>query len=113
MCLWRFAPHLGYFSGPLEMRIPDYAGNSMSITFGNLVVNPAAGLVAPDFEYGRILQLTGRAQVVFDSDDPVNASGGTHRSLVFHMNEWPELALPAGVKSELLDHSPFNPKIAE
>jgi len=113
------ASHRGGNPGFIEVldaktvRIPDYAGNSMFNTLGNLVVNPAAGLVVPDFEHGRILQLTGRAEAVFNGDDPVNATGGTHRFLVFHMDEWLELALPTGVKSELLDHSPFNPKIAK
>lgn len=110
------ASHRGGNPGFIEVadgetvRIPDYAGNSMFNTFGNLVVNPAAGLAVPDFEQGRVLQLTGRAEVVFNGNDPVNATGGTHRFLVFHVDEWLELGLPAGVKSELLDYSPFNPK---
>jgi hypothetical protein len=61
------ASHRGGNPGFIEVldgetvRIPDYAGNSMFNTFGNLVVNPAAGLVVPDFEHGRALQLTPRA----------------------------------------------------
>jgi hypothetical protein len=113
------ASHRGGNPGFIEVlnretvRIPDYAGNSMFNTFGNLVVDPSAGLVVPDFENGRFLQLTGRAEIVFNGDDPVNATGGTHRFLVFHIDEWLQPVLPPGVKSELLDHSPFNPKVAQ
>jgi hypothetical protein len=92
------------------LRIPDYVGNSMFNTLGNLVVDPAAGLVVPDFEHGRALQLTGRAEVLLNSDDPIDATGGTHRFLVFHTDAWLQLAPPAAVKTELLDYSPFNPR---
>lgn len=111
------ASHRGGTAGFIEvldgetLRIPDYAGNSMFNTFGNLVVNPAAGLVAPDFERGRALLMTGRAEVLFNGNDPIDATGGTHRFLVFHIDEWLQLALPAAVKTEFVDYSPFNPPV--
>jgi hypothetical protein len=110
------ASHRGGNPGFIEvldgetLRIPDYAGNSMFNTFGNLVVDPAAGLVVPDFEHGRALLLTGRAEILFNGDDPIDATGGTHRFLVFHMEGWLQLTLPAAVKSEFIDYSPFNPR---
>jgi predicted pyridoxine 5'-phosphate oxidase superfamily flavin-nucleotide-binding protein len=48
------------------LRVPDYAGNSMFNTLGNLHLNPQAGLLFVDFEHGRTLQLTGRATIRFD-----------------------------------------------
>jgi hypothetical protein len=30
---------------------------------------------------------------------------------VFHIDGWLQLALPAVVKTELLDYSPFNPRV--
>jgi hypothetical protein len=111
------ASHRGGNPGFIEvldgetLRIPDYAGNSMFNTFGNLVVDPAAGLVVPDVEHGRALLLTGRAEVLFNGDDPFDATGGTHRFLVFRMEEWLQLALPSVVRTELLDYSPFNPPV--
>jgi predicted pyridoxine 5'-phosphate oxidase superfamily flavin-nucleotide-binding protein len=108
------ASHRGGKPGFIEvldretLRIPDYAGNSMFNTFGNLAVDPAAGLVVPDFEHGRALLLTGRAEVLFNGDDPVEATGGTHRFLVFHLEEWLQLPLPA--TAEFVDYSPFNPR---
>src|SRR5262245_23386459 len=47
------------------LRIPDFAGNSMFNTFGNLLRDPRAGLVFVDFEGGDVLQLVGRATLEF------------------------------------------------
>jgi uncharacterized protein len=52
--------HVGE-DGSLEW--PDYQGNTMFNTLGNLVVDPRAGLLFVDFETGGTLQLTGRAEI--------------------------------------------------
>lgn len=46
-----------------RIAFPDYNGNSMFNTLGNLTVNPHAGLLFIDFDSGRTLQLTGRASI--------------------------------------------------
>ncbi|HTU58880.1 MAG TPA: pyridoxamine 5'-phosphate oxidase family protein, partial [Polyangiales bacterium] len=46
--------------------LPDFYGNFMFNTFGNLEVNPRAGFVACDFENGDVLSLTGTARVLWD-----------------------------------------------
>jgi uncharacterized protein len=46
--------------------LPDYRGNFLFNTIGNLAVNPRAGLLVPDFETGSLLSLTGEAQVVWE-----------------------------------------------
>lgn len=43
------------------LSFPDYAGNNMFNTLGNLAVDPRVGLVFPDLETGDVLQLTGTA----------------------------------------------------
>jgi predicted pyridoxine 5'-phosphate oxidase superfamily flavin-nucleotide-binding protein len=50
-------------AGPNTLRIPDYAGNMMFNTLGNLAVHPEGGLLLVDFESGDTLQLTGRATI--------------------------------------------------
>jgi hypothetical protein len=42
---------------------PDYPGNAMMMTLGNLEQNPAAGLLFFEWATGTTLQLTGRAEV--------------------------------------------------
>lgn len=45
---------------------PDYIGNSMYMTLGNLELDPACGLLFVDWAHGHTLQLTGRARVDWD-----------------------------------------------
>ncbi|MFJ1707800.1 pyridoxamine 5'-phosphate oxidase family protein [Kitasatospora sp. NPDC088346] len=54
--------------GPDRLSWPEYPGNTMFMTLGNLELNPAAGLLLPDWETGAALLLTGRARV--DWSDP-------------------------------------------
>jgi uncharacterized protein len=93
-----------------RLRIPDYVGNSMFNTLGNFLTYPLAGLVFVDFESGRTLQLTGRAEILWDMDDPDDETGGTRRYWDFHVERWLETDMPRKLRWELLDYSPFNPK---
>lgn len=45
------------------LAIPDYDGNGMYRTWGNVLVNPHVGLLFLDFENPRRLRVTGRAQI--------------------------------------------------
>ena len=46
------------------LQFPDYPGNNMFNTLGNLAGHPRAGLLFADFASGDLLQLTGQARVV-------------------------------------------------
>jgi uncharacterized protein len=67
-------PHRGGRPGFVEvadrghrLTFSDYSGNRMFQTLGNLTVNPRAGLLFVDWESGSTLQLTGRAQIIWDA----------------------------------------------
>lgn len=99
---------------PSHLRIPDYRGNSMFNTLGNLVVDDHAGLVFLDFDRGGILQMTGAAVVRFEeADDPRQPTGGSGRYWDFHIARWLELPVVAPVMWEFLDASPYNPSVTE
>ena len=51
------------------VRWPDFPGNNMFNSLGNLAVDPAAALLFVDFLSGRTLQLSGAAQVRWDDAD--------------------------------------------
>ena len=49
--------------GPDRLRWPEYPGNSMYMTLGNLEANPSAGLLFPDWSTGTVLQVSGTARL--------------------------------------------------
>ena len=49
-----------------QLLIPDYAGNKLFSTLGNLAANPKCGLLFIDFRTGDTLQLTGSAEILAD-----------------------------------------------
>lgn len=64
--------------------LPDYSGNQMFMTLGNLMVDDRAGLLFIDFDTGDLLTLTGHAQVVWDGPD-VAALDRAQRAVRFHL----------------------------
>jgi len=93
-----------------QLLIPDYKGNSMFNTLGNLQANPKAGLVFIDFENNKLLQLTGSGKVLWDQPDHNNDTGGTKRYWQFNIKSWQETSLPQGINWAFFDYSPHNPK---
>lgn len=91
------------------LRIPDYPGNSMYNTLGNFAAYPRGGIIIPDFEGQRTLQLIGEVAIRWDLGDPAGVTGGTGRFWDFAVTETLELPLPVRATWELLDASPFNP----
>jgi len=108
------ASHRGGRPGFVQLRgeqlwVPDYRGNSMFNTLGNLRMHPPGGLLFVDFTARATLQLTGTTTIELDSDDPLGDTGGTGRAWTFTPLKWRRAALPARVRAEALDFSPFNP----
>ena len=90
------------------LRIPDYIGNGMFNTLGNLVINPHAGLVFIDFDRSRTLQLVGKANILWDLEDEHRSE--TKRYWDFKIEQWFETDLPVTFDCEFLDYSPYNPQ---
>lgn len=66
--------------------VPDFVGNFLFNTIGNLVVNPRAGLLLIDFESGDLLYLAVRGAVIWDGPK-VRAFEGAQRLLEFEVVE--------------------------
>lgn len=96
---------------PTRLRIPDYSGNGMFNTLGNFETNPRAGILIPDFENGRTLQLTGRPEILWDEDDSQHETGGTRRYWEFAIERWIQIENAIPGSTEFLDYSPHNPSI--
>jgi predicted pyridoxine 5'-phosphate oxidase superfamily flavin-nucleotide-binding protein len=52
-----------------RLSLPDFAGNSYFNSFGNLLREPAAGLLFIDFATGDLLQLQGTAEIVWSGPE--------------------------------------------
>ena len=96
-------------TGLNTLRLPDYHGNSIFNTLGNIELDARFGLSVPDFEGGRLLQLSGRARLLWDQDDPHGTTGGTGRFLEVDVERWILRHIAERVEWEYLDASPFNP----
>ncbi len=74
---------------------PDFNGNFMFNTLGNLYLNPQAGLLFIDFDGGELLYVTSDAEVIWDGSE-VEAFAGAERLVRFHVHQamYVEGALP-------------------
>uniref|UniRef100_UPI003561BCDE pyridoxamine 5'-phosphate oxidase family protein n=1 Tax=Thiomicrorhabdus sp. TaxID=2039724 RepID=UPI003561BCDE len=109
------ASHRGGRPGFIEilntqrLRIPEYAGNGMFNTLGNFESYPYAGLVFPDFENNRILQLTGQVEMLRHEYATNGTEYGQLYYWEFKLENWQESVIPVELKWEFLDYSPFLP----
>ncbi len=65
------------------IELPDYAGNGMFQTLGNLLLDDRIGLLTIDFETGRSLQLTGHGSIRASDDGDAYST----RTLVIAIDE--------------------------
>jgi predicted pyridoxine 5'-phosphate oxidase superfamily flavin-nucleotide-binding protein len=91
---------------------PDYPGNNLFNSFGNLAVDPEAALLFFDFDTGRTLQMSGTAEVEWDAADRPGDDGRTGRRAVFTLQQ-----LVAGhlLPSRQIADSPYprNPALSD
>ena len=92
------------------LRVPDYLGNSMFSTLGNIYENPKAALLFVDYKKGETLQLSGMAKLQFDqnSEDDLYKSGKTGRFWTFETKRWIRTIGHHKVNTEFIDFSRFN-----
>ncbi|MEW1627700.1 pyridoxamine 5'-phosphate oxidase family protein [Streptomyces sp. NPDC089173] len=96
---------------PRLLRWPDYAGNGMFLTLGNLELNPAAGLLVPGWATGTSLHVTGSARTVWDAE-AVARVPGAERLVEFEIAAVREVAAASPLRwSEPVPHR-FNPPVA-
>jgi hypothetical protein len=83
------------------LEFPDYPGNNMFNTLGNLAGYPRAGLLFVDFERGDLLQLTGRAEIRWEPETAL-------RVVLEEVRETPG---GSPLRFELVEPSPVNPPL--
>jgi ferredoxin-NADP reductase/predicted pyridoxine 5'-phosphate oxidase superfamily flavin-nucleotide-binding protein len=95
-----------------RLRIPEYSGNGMFNTLGNFSSYPCAGLVFPDFENNRLLQLSGRVRILWHETAADESRIGPSCYWEFELESWRESAIPVELEWRLLDYSPHLPPVA-
>ncbi|KAK5987898.1 hypothetical protein PT974_12034 [Cladobotryum mycophilum] len=94
----------------LELVYPEYSGNRLYQSLGNLRVNPLIGICIPDYDTGDAVYVTGTATILV---------GEEASSLLFHSNLAVKITASASkfVKSSLpfrgpsQERSPYNPPV--
>jgi len=75
-------PGFVWVESETRLVFPDYRGNNMFNTLGNIVSNPRTGLLFPDFQSGSALQLSGNARVLWN-DPRMKQFEGAQRLVEF------------------------------
>ena len=89
---------------------PEYSGNRLYQTLGNLLKTPRAGIIFPDFSTGNALYVTGNTEILTGKD----ASSLMSRSnlvvkLTLTDSRFVEQSLP--FRGEVGERSPYNPNV--
>jgi uncharacterized protein len=89
-----------------RIAFPDYSGNRMFNTLGNVAVNPSVGLLFFEFGSGRTLQITGRASVDW-SAERAKRFKGAQRVVDVEVMEVKETTEATSLRYEFEAYSPF------
>jgi len=87
---------------------PDYIGNNMFNTLGNIAAYPDAGLLFMDFDSGATLQLTGMAEIIWDTCDAAKFPCA-RRLVQFSLAIVVETKAALPLRWKFDNYSPFNP----
>jgi uncharacterized protein len=90
------------------IHFPDYPGNSLYNSLGNLLIDNRIGLLVPDLERRRLLRITGTAKVDFQNTTHALTTSDAPRLVEVTVSRWDEVSLPLK-SSRFVDYSPYNP----
>ncbi|TAM74089.1 hypothetical protein EPN44_12315 [bacterium] len=95
-------------AGGSVISFPDYVGNNLFNTLGNLTADGRVGLLFLDFESGGILQVSGRGEVLWDAQSFAEIPGA-RRLVRVHVAQVVEAEKAIPLSWHLVEPSPFNP----
>lgn len=91
---------------PTRLRWPDYPGNSLFMTLGNIAVQPRCGLLVPDWSTGTTLQISGTAELSWDTG---TFTAGAQCSIDFTVTDVVEISGAVPLRWGAAELSPVNP----
>ncbi len=95
-----------------RLRWPDYSGNMMFNSIGNILSHPWAGIAIPDFANGGVLMLSGAATIDW-SPSQAEVEAGAERVIQLDVDRVVELAGVLPFRAEWVEPSPFNPGLRQ
>lgn len=95
---------------PTLLTIPDYKGNNLFNTFGNLLLNPQAGVLFIDFQTGDQLHIHARATLI-ESEDVISRYPGAQRLLQLQIDSVSQKVSATPLRWRFVDASPFSPDV--
>lgn len=104
------SPGFVHVESDRTLTIPDYMGNFLFNTLGNLLVNSLAGLLFIDFNTGDLIQMTGKADIIRAPPD-IQLYPGAQRLLHIHIDRVRYTPQGLPLHWQFLEPSPFNPSV--
>ncbi|KAL9029428.1 MAG: hypothetical protein Q9196_002322 [Gyalolechia fulgens] len=89
---------------------PEYSGNRLYQTLGNLAMNPKAGVVIPDFASGTVLYITGTTDVVIGKEAAALLPR-SNLAVKVHVQEARLVRKALAFRGQAGEPSPYNPPI--
>ncbi|MBO1331384.1 pyridoxamine 5'-phosphate oxidase family protein [Streptomyces sp. VRA16 Mangrove soil] len=96
---------------PTLLRWPDYVGNAMFLTLGNLELRSAAGLLVPGWDNGSTLHLSGTARTVWDTAE-ISRVPGAQRLVEFTVTDVVQIDDAVPLRWSAPAYSRFNPPVS-
>ena len=94
-----------------RIMLPDYTGNRMFQTLGNLTLDPRIGMLVTDWETGRTVQVAGTAEILWDGPE-VARRPKVDRVVAITVRAVIEQVRALPVRYELQEPHPLNPPLA-
>lgn len=93
-----------------QLIYPEYSGNRLYQTLGNMHERPLAGICVPDFATGDVLYLTGETKILV-GDDAARLLPHTKLAVKIHVTAARFVRDGLPFRGEVVDYSPYNPPV--
>lgn len=94
----------------VQLIYPEYSGNRLYQTLGNLHVRPMIGICVPNFETSDVLYLTGQTKIVMGTDAS-RLLPHTKLAVKIHVTAARFVRNGLTFRGEVVDYSPYNPPV--
>ncbi|KAG9239155.1 oxidoreductase-like protein [Amylocarpus encephaloides] len=94
----------------LSIVYPEYSGNRLYQTLGNLRTTPKAGLAFPNFETGDVVYVTGKTEIL-TGKDALSLIGHTNLAVKINVEAVRIVSDGLAFRGQTEEYSPYNPPV--